>query len=136
MHTNLIELYADRFHVFDNDLCGSGVQSDLEVPSVTERPKKGGGGALSDAVLAHRLSDREAGELIAVKVLRDWVAFLRSRREDVAGDVGPPRESLDGQQPVGRVIFAPDAIDLRVVLRAGEVRQNLHNRGAKSSVSC
>ena len=80
---------------------------------------------MSDAVLAHRLSDREPCDLVAVMVHRDRVSSLDGGREDVLGDVGPPREPLDVEQPVGCVILPSNAIDLGVVLRAREIRQDL-----------
>ena len=118
-------LNADCLAVLDNDSRGGGIEGDLKVPPVTERSKESGRAALSNAVLAHRLSDREPCDLVAVMVRRDRVSSLGGGCEDVLGDVWPPGEPLDVEQPAGCVILPSNAIDLRVVLRAHEIRQDL-----------
>jgi len=124
----LIVLNSNGLVVLDDDLRGGGIQGDLQIAPEPHRTKEGRGAAHSDAVLRRGLRHAESRKLIAIQVLAERISSFDRRRENVVDDVGLPRESLDGQQAAGRVILAAHPIDLRVVLGAYEVRQNLHRR--------
>jgi len=126
MYTDLIVLNSNGLVVLDDNLRGGGVQSDLQVAPVPHRTKEGRGAAHSDAVLRRGLRHGESRNLIAIQVLAERVSSFDRRRENVVADGGLPRELLDGQQAAGRVILAAHPVDLRVVLGAHEVRQDLH----------
>lgn len=125
LYTNFVVLNTDCFPVFDNNLRSSSIQNDLKVSSGTNWLEESGRAALSNSVLAHRLSGREPDDLITVNVFRDRVSSLDRGCEDVFRNVGPPRKPLDVEQSVGCMVFPSNSIDLRVILRAHEIRQNL-----------